>query len=169
MVGDGVNDGPALADENDDGRNRRVVSPPSRGRPFDWLIFQDPPRHTKLRALLQRAFTPRAIAELQPRVRTLARELLGAALEHGEMNLVAAYAAPLPTLVIAELIGITVEDRARFARWSEAILGLGSMIFGGEEAVRAAHAYAAAKAEMTSYVPALLEARRAAPNDDLLT
>ncbi len=144
---------------------------PPGGGPLDWLIFQDPPRHTKLRGIVTRAFTPRAIAGIEPRVRTLIHELLDSALGRptGEMDLVADFSDRLPLLVIAEMLGIPAEDRSRFKRWSDAILHLSETLAGGERAVRAIDAYTQARAEMTPYVTDLLWRRRLEPRDDLLT
>src|SRR5262249_35533603 len=111
------------------------VTPPT-GKAPDWLVFSDPPRHTKLRAIIMRAFTPRSIAGLEPRIRELSRELLEPVLQRGEMDLVADYAGPLPTMVIAEMIGIPAADRPRFLRWSEAIIGLSYSVEGGPDAQR---------------------------------
>jgi cytochrome P450 len=140
------------------------------GAPLDWLIFSDPPRHTALRALILRAFTPRAVAALEPRIRQLSRELLDPVIGTGEMDLCAAYSIPLPLLVIAEMIGIPVSDRPRFRSWSEVILGLSDTVSGGGPA--AEHAvieFRRASGEMRDYLADLLEARRAAPRDDLLS
>jgi cytochrome P450 len=135
----------------------------------DWLIFTDPPRHAKLRSIIQRAFTPRSIANLEPRIRELSRELLDSVIERGEMDLVKDYAEPLPTMVIAEMIGIPVVDRPRFVRWSEIIMNLSYTIAGGEVGARAVAEHAAVKEEIGAYVEDLCEARRKAPKDDLLT
>src|SRR5205085_7401426 len=94
----------------------------SRHGPADWMVFLDPPRHTKLRALISQAFTPRSIANLEPRIRALSRELLDRVVERGEMDLAADYAVPLPMLVIAEMLGIPAADRPRFQRWNDVIL-----------------------------------------------
>ena len=94
---------------------------PTTGKAPDWLVFLDPPRHTKLRAILVQAFTPRSIAALEPRIRELSRALLEPLLSRGELDLAVDYAAPLPTLVIAEMLGLPIEDRPRFQRYSEAI------------------------------------------------
>ncbi|KYG08141.1 cytochrome [Sorangium cellulosum] len=145
-----------------------AVTPPT-GKAPEWIVFSDPPRHTKLRGIVQRAFTPRSIAGLEPRIRELSRELLDQRIEHGTMDLAADYAGPLPTMVIAEMIGIPAEDRARFMRWSEAIVNLSHTLSGGEEAARVVSEHAAVKEEMKAYVAELLEARRRAPEDDLLT
>ncbi|MGK3988755.1 cytochrome P450 [Sorangium sp. So ce136] len=145
-----------------------VVSPPGN-RTSEWLIFSDPPRHTKLRALVTRAFTPRAVAELEPRVRQLSRELIDRTIERGEMDLVEDYALPLPLLVIAEMLGAPTADQPRFRRWSDAILDLSYTVSGSEAATRALAEFAAVTAEMQAYVRGLVAQRRAAPEDDLLT
>src|SRR5262245_34690844 len=107
------------------------------GRAFDWLIFLDPPRHTKLRAIVTKAFTPRSIAALLPRIRELSRELLCRVAPLGAMELLADYAGPLPVMVIAEMIGIPTADRGRFLGWSETLMNLVYAIAGGEAAARA--------------------------------
>ena len=110
---------------------------PTRGEAFEWLLFMDPPRHTELRAIVNRAFTSRSIAMLEPRIRELSRGLLDATGD--EFDLVGAYATPLPMMVIAEMMGLPVDDWRRYARWSEAIVGLGNTISGnGAEAASAA-------------------------------
>ncbi|WP_437675771.1 cytochrome P450 [Sorangium sp. So ce131] len=140
------------------------------GRPApEWFIFFDPPRHTRLRALILRAFTPGVVAGLEPRVRQLSRELLDQAAPRGEMDLCADFSAPLPMMVIAEMIGVPVEDRPRFLRWSDVILKLSYTLSGGEAAERASQEFMAVTAEMREYVAGLSAARRAAPKDDLLT
>ncbi|WP_437529617.1 cytochrome P450 [Sorangium sp. So ce726] len=145
-----------------------VVSPPGT-RTAEWLIFSDPPRHTKLRAIIMRAFTPRAVAGLEPRIRRLSRELLDRAIESGQMDLAEDYTVPLPLLVIAEMLGAPSADQPRFRRWSDAILDLSTTVSGSEEAARALGEFTAVTAEMQAYLRGLIEQRRAAPEDDLLT
>jgi cytochrome P450 len=137
--------------------------------PPNWFLFSDPPRHTRLRALLTRAFTPRSVANLEPRIRELSRELLNRALSHGEMDLVADFTAPLPMLVIGEMLGIPAADRPRYQRWSDEILKLSYSLFGGEQETRAVEEFRAVTAEMRAYLLGLLKRRRAEPRDDLLT
>jgi cytochrome P450 len=145
----------------------RVTHP--GGRAPEWLVFLDPPRHTKLRAVVGRAFTPRAIGALEPRIRELSRDLLHHAAEQGSVDLVAEYSGPLPTMVIAEMMGIPLADRPRFMTWSQAIVNLGYAIMGGEQGARAVREHAAVREEMTSYLTALVAERRTSPRDDLLT
>ncbi|HZY84837.1 MAG TPA: cytochrome P450 [Gemmataceae bacterium] len=144
------------------------AAPPGGGA-LDWLIFFDPPRHTKLRALIQRAFTPRSVAGLEPRIRELSRELLAPALPRGAMDLAADYSVPLATRVIADMLGIPAADQPGLKRWVDVILTLIYAVTGGEAAARAAHEVGAVTAEMSAYLPGLLAQRRAAPRDDLLT
>jgi cytochrome P450 len=137
--------------------------------PRNWFLFFDPPRHTKLRALISRAFTPRVVANLEPRIRELSRQLLDETIERGEMDLAADYAVPLPMKVIAEMIGIPAEDWPRFKRWSDGILRLSYARSGGEEAAAAGREFGAVTAEMSAYLTEAVARRRAAPRDDLLT
>jgi cytochrome P450 len=140
-----------------------------RSKPFDWLIFSDPPRHTKWRAIIMRAFTPRMVANLEPRIRVLSRELLDPWIERGEMDLAVDYAAQLPLLVIAEMLGVPSADRPQLKRWSDAILGLANTLTGGEKAVHARDQFSAAVTEMRPYVATQIEGRRAFPTDDLMS
>jgi cytochrome P450 len=134
-----------------------------------WLVFSDPPRHTKLRALIMRAFTPRVIANLEPRIRELSRALLDQTIERGEMDLAADFSVPLPMMVIAEMLGIPLADRPRFQRWSDVILNMSYTIGGGAGAAEAATEFAAVTTEMNVYLSDQLAVRRLAPKDDLLT
>jgi len=83
-----------------------------------WMLFRDPPDHTRLRTLVNKAFTPRAIENLRPRVQEIVNELLDAVQHEGGMDLMAAFAYPLPVLVICEMLGVPAKDRAIFKEWS---------------------------------------------------
>lgn len=82
----------------------------------------DPPDHTRLRRLVQQAFTPRRVAALEPWIRQLARELIAAFPGSGEVDLISAFAAPLPVTVIGELLGIPEGERGDFRRWADAYM-----------------------------------------------
>lgn len=139
--------------------------------PPNWFIFSDPPRHTKLRGLISRAFVPKVVSSLEPRIRELSRELIDQAIERGEMDLAADYAVPLPMRVIAWMIGIPSDDWLRFRSWSDAILRLSYTMRGRDpgESARSFEVFAATTEEMRDYVAHMIEQRRAAPCDDLLT
>src|SRR5579872_5100844 len=113
-----------------------------------WMIFFDPPRHTKLRALIMRAFTPRMIASLEPRIRVLSRGLLDQMAASETIDLAEAFSFPLPLMVIAEMIGIPASDWPQFKRWSDAILMLSYTAFDSEALGRANAEYFATTAEM---------------------
>jgi cytochrome P450 len=137
--------------------------------PENWFIFEDPPRHTRLRGLIARAFTPRSIAGLEPRIREISRTLLDGVIGRGEMDLANEYAVPLPMRVIAELLGLPTEDEARYKRWSEEMLKLSYSLFRDEGGAQAVADFRAVTKEMREAIPAWLEQRRTAPRDDLLT
>jgi cytochrome P450 len=136
-----------------------------------WLIFLDPPRHTKLRALILKAFTPRSVANLEPRIRELSRGLLDQKIERGEMDLATDFAVPLPLMVIAEMLGIPPADHAAFRRWADTMLRMSYTISdsASEEARAAVQEFTAVTVEMNTYLTGVLGQRRAAPKDDLLT
>jgi len=145
-------------------------SPWTANRPSpEWFIFFDAPRHTRMRGLVSRAFTPRSIAALEGRIRELSRGLLDRAIERGETDLAADVAIPLPLMVIAEMLGIPVGDRPQFRRWNDMILDLSYTLQQNDRKEEAARAYRAASAEMQDYITRLCDDRRARPADDLLT
>ncbi len=129
------------------------------------MLDLDDPDHARLRALVSKAFTPRLIERLRGRIEALCEELL----DHMQRvrgrrdgtDLVAGYALPLPATVIAELLGVPAEDHARFHRWSNRLVSISS----GRDMLRAlpaAHSF-------VGYLRKLVEGRRAAPQDDLIT
>ena len=152
---------------NDHDALSSAVSPPT-AKTSQWLIFSDPPRHTKLRALIMNAFTPRAVANLEPRIRKLSRELMDRKIEERQMELVEDFSVPLPLMVIAEMLGAPVADWPQFRRWSDVIMGLIYTLSGGEQGERAISNFVAVHTEMSGYLADLIEQRRAAPKDDLL-
>lgn len=130
------------------------------------LTSMDPPRHTRYRALVNRGFTPRRIAGLEPRVRELARRIVDDIAEAGTCDFVPQVSAELPLQVIAELVGIPVEDRDRIFAWSNAI---GSMGVEDPEYAPTPDAVVRAGAELFAYTDALVAERRQGPRDDILT
>lgn len=138
---------------------------------FEWLIFLDPPRHTKLRALISRAFTPRSVANLEPRIHELVYGLLDQAIQRSEMDMAADFSVPLPMMVIAEMLGIPAASWLRFKHWADAILALSYTISdrGTEESRAAVEKFFAVTTEMNVYLTDLLQQRKTTPQDDLLT
>jgi cytochrome P450 len=133
------------------------------------MLGQDPPGHTRLRGLVNQAFTPRIIRRLEPRMHEIANELLDHALEQGEVDFVQAMTYPLPVIVIAEIIGIPPEDREQFKTWSDAAVeNLGTGLFVPPEPERLQRLRQLLD-DMGTYFSELAEVRRRAPREDLLT
>lgn len=86
------------------------------------LLFADPPNHTRLRKLISRAFTPKRINDLAPKIREFTTRLLDAVAQKGELELMADLAVPLPVMVIAEMLGVPSADYERFKDWSDRII-----------------------------------------------
>jgi cytochrome P450 len=126
------------------------------------MLNQDPPDHTRLRALVQQAFSPRLVEGMRGRVETLANELLDKVERRGRMDLIADYALPIPTTIIAEMLGVPVKDRHKFHRWSGVMLAAGASRFGLVRAMPSALRF-------MRYLRKLIRARRADPCDDLVS
>src|SRR5271169_5377111 len=82
------------------------------------MLFMDPPAHTRLRGLCSQAFTPRRVEALREHIQDIADRLLDDVLSHGEMDLVADFAAPLPAIVTAEMLGVPTSDHRQMKQWS---------------------------------------------------
>src|SRR5690349_19541555 len=82
------------------------------------MLFMDPPAHTRLRGLCSQAFTPRRVEALREHIQDIANRLLDSALVRGEMDLVGDFAAPLPAIVTAEMLGVPISDHPQLKRWS---------------------------------------------------
>jgi cholest-4-en-3-one 26-monooxygenase len=124
----------------------------------------DPPDHTRYRKLVNRGFTPRMIAALEPHVRELTVAIVEAALAKGECDFVVDVAAELPLEVIAELLGVPREDRHKLFDWSNRMVGSEDP----EYQVSDEHV-TEAQIEMFMYAQALAEQRRAEPQQDIVT
>jgi cytochrome P450 len=133
------------------------------------MLGTDPPEHTRLRSLVGKAFTPRIVQRLEPRMAEIAESLLDEALAKREVDLVEALTYPLPVTVIAEIIGIPAEDSAQFKAWSDqAVANLGVAFMAGADPERMRRQLALFE-EMRSYLVPLAEERRARPREDLLS
>lgn len=126
----------------------------------------DPPRHRRLRGLVSHAFTPRRIGGLAARVEELAAELLDQVADQDEVELVGALAHPLPMIVIAELLGVPVADRGRFAVWADTLFEQGVFDPSDEERMAAS---AANVRTFHAYLADLVAERRREPREDLVS
>ena len=131
-----------------------------------WMVFRDPPEHTRLRRLAAKVFNVRSIQALRPNVERITQWLLDALGERKEFDFIAEFAGPLPALVIMDMLGVPREELTRLKHLSdEMALFIGSAREATEKYQRAA----GATREMASIFRELIEARRAAPRRDLLT
>jgi cytochrome P450 len=141
----------------------------SRHGPVDWIVSLDPPRQAKLRALVSKAFTPKSVANLEPRIRELSRELLEPLLSRGEMDLAADYSIRLPMMVIAEMLGVPSRDLPKYVEWSNAILNMSYTVGAREGWQEAVKGFTTATGEMSEYLSHVLNDRSTSSRDNLLT
>ncbi len=129
------------------------------------MLLKDGADHARLRTLVNKAFTPRVVAELRPRVQAIADELLDAAARRGALDAIADFGMPLPIIVIAELLGVPLEARADLKRWSDALVTFLDGTIREKGLVGAANACV----EMRAYMDRLFAERRARPREDLIS
>ncbi len=130
------------------------------------MLNSDPPEHTRLRRLVSKAFTPRAVENLRPRIQGIVDEILDDLAGEGEMDLVQAVGYPLPVIVIAEMLGVPTKDRAKFKKWSDDIVATLGGPFIPQDVLQAADK---ARGELVEYLSGVIEDRRKNPQDDLIS
>jgi cytochrome P450 len=133
----------------------------------DWMLFRDPPDHTRLRALANTAFTPKRIAGRRPAIAQLASALLDAIDPGAPFDLIKQFAFPLPVLVIADILGVPEEDRGKFRQWSAILAAAIDLPVGGLAALQSGQD--AMAAEVSDYLRSIIAKRRADPRDDLIS
>jgi cytochrome P450 len=134
-------------------RGKGMAENPKRGS----ILSTDPPRHNKLRGLVSQAFTPRAIARMEDRMRAIVNELLNVGVRNGHIDIISSLAYPLPVIVIAEMLGIPPNERDMFKRWSDDVVS--------NSPERALSGYT----ELDRYFRGIIAQRRKMPWDDLVS
>jgi cytochrome P450 len=150
------------------------VLPPAAQQMFQMLIstfdnmmlMSDPPKHTRLRSLANKAFTPRVVEQMRSHIQTIVDELLDDVEGKGRMDMIQDLAYPLPAIVIAEMLGVAPEDRDNFKKWSDDLANfLGNVRMAPETAMAAQQS----TVELTNYFKVIIEERRENPQDDLMS
>jgi len=132
------------------------------------MLDRDPPDHTRLRGLVNKAFTPRVVEGLRPHIQKIVDGLLARVEGVGSMDLIEEFAYPLPVIVICQMLGVPVEDRERFKEWGLDIArGLDAILLPPDSDV--AQRSAAARRALADYFRALIAERRTSPRGDLLS
>ena len=127
------------------------------------LINMDPPGHVKYRRLVQRGFTPRMVAELEPRIRAHSRRIVDNVARKGSCDFVNEIACELPLILICELMGVPEEDRPQIFEWSNALIG------NDDPEMKAGADPMQVSAQMWMYSNALAQKKRAQPDDTLIS
>ena len=153
---------PALALDEEELARMRAGMPDDFSFIENHMLNKDGADHRRLRRLVTKAFTPRMVEQLRPRIQAIADELVDAVQDRREMELVEEFAFPLPITVIAELLGIPVADRNRFREWSDAVVR--PAIAPGE-----LERFAAQMRDFVAYLRELFDRRRTEPAADLIS
>lgn len=131
----------------------------------NWMLFKDPPDHTRLRSLVSRAFTPKMVDGLRPRIEQMADELLDDMKQSRDADVVRDYAFPLPVMMIAELLGVPMKDRDRFRAWSNVLFQ--SLDLTADETVW--EAASEAVTGLRNYLRDIVQERASHPQEDLIS
>ncbi len=131
------------------------------------ILFMDPPKHKQMRDLVSKAFTPKAIQELTPRIQSIAEQLLDSVTD-GAMDISGEFATPLPVIVIAELLGAPKEDRNKFKHWSDILVESADDLT-DEAFQRITDKRMKAMGELSEYFKGIMAQRAAEPQEDLVT
>ena len=158
---DGTEEAPLifrLAAQRADPKVAHPLLPPS-------MLSVNPPEHTRYRTLVSKAFTPRSIEQLRPRVREVADELLTAAAKNDDVDLIADFAGPLPVSIISEILGIPATDRAEFRRLGSSLSRMIDLDLGRRDYIDAMSALR----ELNMFFDRHIERRRHDPGDDIMS
>jgi cytochrome P450 len=132
----------------------------------DFMLQQDPPVHTRLRKLVSKAFTPRSVARIRPRLEEIARQQLDQACQRGEIDVIRDLALPVPATMICEMMGVPVADRERFTTWTSESTHLLAALTSPPDVIERG---LKAADELRAYFTQLIAERRKALSDDILS
>jgi cytochrome P450 len=132
---------------------------------FRSMLMMDAPDHSRIRGLVNKAFTPRRVSELRPHVERIAEQLLAEPARRGELEVIGEFSSQLPAIVIAELLGVPVEDHQKFRSWAAEVISAPALVASGGDANDSARSFEA----LAEYLRHVIVLRRAEPKDDLLS
>ena len=160
---------PRLTRRHEDSWEQRAIFQNSVGRVWfeeqsRWMLWLDPPDHTRLRGLVSKAFTPRYVSRMHDRVQQIVSSLVDDLREAGEADFISAFAFELPITIICDMLGIPTDDRVSFRDWTVALAQTLEPL-PPEDVQNAADD---ATRKLTAYLHALIDERRHQPGDDLL-
>ena len=138
------------------------VIQPVNGSINENMLFADPPEHTRLRNLVNLAFTPQRVRQMAPQIRHIAEQLLDTVQAQGKMDLIADYALPLPIMIICDMLGVPQDDQAELCELSQAIISPGRQKLNFSRRKRKLKRFVALLRQM-------IKARQKHPQDDLIT
>jgi len=130
-----------------------------------WMLQMDPPDHTRIRSLVNKAFTPKIVHEMLLDIEAIANSLIDDVLAKGEMELMQDFAFPLPVMVISDILGVPRSDRDKFKHWSDGLVGA---LNPRREFIKVTRAGSAVE-ELNQYLIPLVEERRKNPKNDLIS
>ncbi len=126
------------------------------------MLFSDPPDHTRLRSLVNQAFTPRRVEQMGPAIQATCNQLIDQFITEGTTDLIASYALPLAVIVISDLLGVPESDREHVAEWSQSIISPGGRGLKSSERKRQMRRF-------VDYLDAMFTSRQKQPQDDLVS
>ena len=145
--------------------HRRFSKDDGKEDEYRSMLHHDPPDHTRLRALVSKAFTPRSVRDLHPRVQRIVDDLLNELEGKDRFDLIESLAFPMPVTVIAEMLGVPAQDMDRFKHWSNDVsLTIEPSL--REDQIRRVER---ASEELYAYFESIIEQRRREPQDDMIT
>jgi cytochrome P450 len=161
-------EGHRLADEMRPEGEERGPQSPLDAVMNKWMLFRDPPDHTRLRAVANLAFTPRNVARLRPTIERIARDLLETArAKGGTVDLISEYTYPLPVYVIGQILGVPEVDLGRFREWAGVLAAAIDYQFEEDEERQQTQTRAAI--ELYAYLTDIVQSRRKEPKEDLIS
>jgi pimeloyl-[acyl-carrier protein] synthase len=152
-------------------QQQELPPPPKEWKPVNdlldnWMLFRDAPTHTRLRGLVNHAFTPRTTERLKPKICAIAGYLADRMAEDPHPDLIASFAFPLPVIVIAELLGVPPEDRELFKDWSHTFA---RVLEGGDQPTEFVQQAGRAAEDISEYFRRLIAERKSNPREDLIS